>query len=136
MLSPYLFCGLTPAGMRQHLVRTGLQRLDLQRVSDDPDAFVKHLVCERMGISVVDLESKCRKRHYVLARRMHVTLMRAFSSYTYTRIASTLNRDHSTIMYQHDAMLDDLEVGNYPAEVYRELHAQLEAVIEEQEQEQ
>lgn len=70
-----------------------------------PDALriILDDVTAEYGVSLRQLQGKCRKRHLVVARRV-VALRARDKGCSYPQIGRALNRDHTTILHHIQAM--------------------------------
>ena len=65
------------------------------------------IVSDKMGVSVIDMKLKTRKREPVAARQMAQYLIRkAYPSIALTTIGEFFNRDHSTVLHSIDVVED------------------------------
>ena len=110
-ISPYVMPGMYVAPQARKKTKRYFYEMWEKNKSTDT---VKMVVCERFGITVQDLESKCRKRHLVMARKYYTicALMQDKSLALIGRDPG--GRDHSTIVHERDGMLD--ECITYPKE--------------------
>lgn len=59
---------------------------------------LKNIVCKEFNIKVKDLDSKCRLRNFVDARKVYSSIMRDYYKRGYTHIGNDLNKNHATII--------------------------------------
>lgn len=70
-------------------------------------AAICKIVSDKMGVSVLDMKLKTRKREPVAARQMAQYLIRkTYPSIALTTIGEFFNRDHSTVLHSIDVVED------------------------------
>jgi len=60
---------------------------------------IKEIALPIMGVTEVELKSKCRKAHLVRARAVLSVLYKKYSRYSLTVIALELNKSHSLVLH-------------------------------------
>lgn len=70
---------------------------------------IQALVAERYNLTINDLKSKSRKKEIVRPRQIAMYLARDILSVSLMTIASSFNRDHTTVMHGYDKVKEEME---------------------------
>ncbi|HJX33539.1 MAG TPA: chromosomal replication initiator protein DnaA [Desulfatiglandales bacterium] len=73
---------------------------------------IKKIICQYFKVDPSALQSKSRKMIYSYPRNMYVYLCRNYSSATLEEIGSSVNRNHSTIVYSSEVIERKIRLDN------------------------
>lgn len=84
-------------------------RTDLERYAL---ASILRAICEQFDVTKEELLSKRRHQSLVLPRHIMYYLAYRFTGYTLPKLGSLLERDHTTILYAHDKIIQNKKHDN------------------------
>lgn len=85
----------------------GITRSTVRLISYRGVEFYKQLVSEYFGVNLKDMEGKCRKREYVMARQIAMYLTNKHENVSLKSIgAAFCGRDHTTVIHSRQTVHD------------------------------
>jgi len=71
---------------------------------------IKHVVCLHYGVTLEEINSRCRRRPVVQARQVAMYLIRMCTDITLWGIAKAFNRTHNAVVNAMRVIRKDLEL--------------------------
>tara|TARA_Y100001937_G_scaffold20569_1_gene28700 strand:+ start:740 stop:1195 length:456 start_codon:yes stop_codon:yes gene_type:complete len=90
--------------------------------------LIKNIVEKEFG---VDITKRTRRKKYVEARAIYYGLLRDYTTFGFTRIGRSIEKDHATVLHGHRNLQDWLVVDKRIMEIYNKLESKLKQILAE-----
>lgn len=129
ILSSEIFIGLHEVKRRQY-VENRCNPLMVSKAQ-----LIKDVVCEKLGQSIKDIDSGCRKREFVNVRQIAMYFIAEKTTLTLKEIGEMFGgRDHSTVIYSKETVEGLMDVDKQFKSSIKTLEALLEIAFKKADQ--
>mgnify|MGYP003631825774 CR=1 FL=1 len=101
IINPYIYVGIKYVPSKKISIKTVGSNYTIpsqvMSISDKLESLLA-IICESLGVTVEDAKGTVRDAEIVRARQIYSYLAKEMG-YTYKKIGSIINRDHSTVIY-------------------------------------
>lgn len=124
ILSSEIFIGLHEVKRRQY-IENRCNPLMISKAQ-----LIKNVVCDKMGQSIEDIDSGCRKREFVNVRQIAMYFIAEKTTLTLKEIGEMFGgRDHSTVIYSKETVEGLMDVDKQFKTSIKTLEALLEIAL-------